>query len=151
MRTQPAAAASGGGKRATKRKAAAVGAAEGGGSGRASRKKAAAPAPSGKGKAAKAAAAKGKGKAKAKPPAKKSDKALPSVGVSATARLIPLGCAFTPALCFMQSKVWVGFEALGEFLGDVRKVDAKGGRFFAFFEADGESMWIEQHNKWRMG
>ena len=50
-----------------------------------------------------------------------------------------------------QSKVWVGFEALGEFLGDVRKVDAKGGRFFAFFEADGESMWIEQHNKWRMG
>ena len=51
----------------------------------------------------------------------------------------------------MQSKVWVGFEALGEFLGDVRKVDAKGGRFFAYFEADGESMWIEQHNKWRMG
>ena len=51
----------------------------------------------------------------------------------------------------MQSKVWVGFEALGEFLGDVRKVDGAGGRFFAFFEADGESMWIEQHNKWRMG
>ena len=50
-----------------------------------------------------------------------------------------------------QSKVWVGFEALGEFLGDVRKVDGKGGRFFAYFEADGESMWIEQHNKWRMG